>query len=50
MSFWLAGREIPSFFILATKVVLFNPRRAAAPDGPPITQLAICNVCKIRAR
>src|SRR5258708_34375755 len=44
------GREIPSFFILATKVVRFSPSRAAAPPDPPITQPASRNACKIRAR
>src|SRR6202008_1052529 len=47
----LAGaRRIPSFFILATKVVRFSPSRAAAPPDPPITQPASRNACKIRAR
>src|SRR5262245_52389477 len=31
--------SIPSFFIRAWRVVLFNPSRAAAPTGPPTTQL-----------
>jgi hypothetical protein len=32
-----ARREMPSFFILDWNVVRFMPRRAAAPEGPPIT-------------
>ena len=44
------GREIPSFFILAIKVVRFNPNRAAAPPGPPIIHPAACKACTIRAR
>ena len=44
------GREIPSFFILAIKVVRFSPSRAAAPPDPPITQPASRNACKIRRR
>src|SRR5216683_239097 len=44
------GRETPSFFILAIKVVRFSPSRAAAPPDPPITQPASRNACKIRAR
>jgi hypothetical protein len=43
-------REIPSFFILATRVVRFSPSRAAAPPDPPITQPVSRNACKIRAR
>src|SRR5207248_6158918 len=35
-----ARREMPSFFILDWSVVRFMPRRAAAPEGPPITPLA----------
>jgi len=48
--FWRPGREILSFFILETNVVLFNPSRSAAPPGPPTTQSAACNVCSIKAR
>src|SRR5260370_5171147 len=44
------GREIPSFFILAIKVVRFSPSRSAAPPNPPITQPASRNACKISAR
>jgi hypothetical protein len=44
------GREIPSFFILAIKVVRFRLSRAPAPPGPPITQPASRNACKIRRR
>src|SRR5260370_9124548 len=44
------GREIPSFFILAIKVVRFSPNRAAAPLGPPIIHRAACKARKIRAR
>ena len=44
------GREIPSFFILAIKVVRFSPNRAAAPLGPPIIHRAACKTRKIRAR
>src|SRR4029077_19199081 len=44
------GREIPSFFILAIKVVRFSPSRPAAPPDPPITQPASRNACKMRAR
>jgi hypothetical protein len=50
MSSLRTGREIPSFFILAIKVVRFSPSRAAAPPDPPITQPASRNACKIRAR
>jgi hypothetical protein len=50
MSFRCTGREIPSFFILAIKVVRFSPSRAAAPLGPPIAQLTDCSVRRIRAR
>ena len=49
MSFWRTGREIPSLFILAIKVVRFSPNRAAAPTGPPTIQPAACNVCNIKA-
>ncbi len=31
-------REMPSLSILEDRVVLFSPRRAAAPCRPPITQ------------
>jgi hypothetical protein len=31
-------REMPSLSILEDRVVLFSPRQAAAPFGPPITQ------------
>ena len=34
------GRAMPNFRNLEFKVLRFIPRRAAAPDGPPITQLA----------
>jgi len=44
------GREIPSSFILAIKVVRFSPSRAPASPDPPITQLASRNACKIRRR
>jgi len=33
------GREIPSFFILAIKVVRFSPNRAAAPLDPPTVEI-----------
>src|SRR5260370_6082070 len=44
------GRETPSFFILAIKVVRFSPSRAAAPRDPPVIQPASRNACKIRSR
>ena len=44
------GREIPSFFILETRLVLGNPSRAAAPLGPPISQSVSSNVRKTRDR
>jgi hypothetical protein len=33
--------------ILLSKVVRFTPRRAAAPDVPPTTQLLTCNAFKM---
>jgi hypothetical protein len=50
MSSLRTGREIPSFFIMAIKVVRFSPSRSAAPPDPPITQPASRNACKIRRR
>jgi len=44
------GREIPSFLILVMRVVLGNPRRAAAPSGPPIIQSVSSSVSKIKDR
>ena len=36
---WAILRERPRFRILSINVVRFTPRRAAAPDRPPTTQL-----------
>src|SRR5580698_3272882 len=46
----LFGREIPSFFILETRLVLGSPSRTAAPSGPPITQPVSSKVREIRDR
>jgi len=36
----LDGRSMPSRAILDCRVVRFTPSRTAAPDGPPMNQLA----------
>lgn len=50
MSVCRSGRAIPSFFILAIKVVRFNPSLAAAPVAPPMIHPAVSSVSKIKAR
>src|SRR5215470_15280846 len=44
-----AGLDIPNFFIFAINVVRFSPSLAAAPRGPPMTQLVACSACRIAA-
>src|SRR5262249_41825857 len=44
------GREIPSFFILESRVVRFSPKRLAAPRGPPMAHPAGCKACRMMAR
>ena len=41
------SRERPLLRILLTKVVLFTPRRTAAPDAPPTTQLVVCSALRM---
>ena len=50
VAFLLFGLEIPSFFILESRLVLGNPSRAAAPSGPPTIQPVSSNVRKITDR
>ena len=44
------GRSMPSLFIMLIRVVRFNPSRAAAPPGPPITQPTASSASRISAR
>src|SRR5215813_1921485 len=44
------GRAMPSFCILDCRVVRFMPSLAAAPEGPPMTQLVVLSTRTIWSR
>ena len=48
--FHWGGREIPNLSILYASDVLLRPRRAAAPRGPPTTQLLSRSARRISSR